>query len=451
MIDHVAIVGGGFAGSLTAINLLRHGGPRATLIERSPVAGLGLAYGAAHRDHLLNVRASNMSAFPDDPEHFLRWLAGNHPGLTAADFVPRRLYGEYLRELLESEACASGSRLRILNADAVGADLNPSPRVILSDAREVSCDAVVLAVGNLPPHHPSGIGLEALPQERYAADPWSASATSGLGNADSVLLLGTGLTMVDMALQLDSAGFGGKMVALSRRGLLPRAHATGGPAPARLPEIPHGPLSDMTRRLRERAEALGCWRTAVDELRPFTQHAWRRATLAERDRFLRHLRPWWDVHRHRIAPASAERIDALQASGRLRVLSGRPVHCELDDDAVHLTWRPRGVARTERLRCTRVINCTGPQGDLLRTSEPMIRDLFAKGAIKPDACRLGIDVSPNAEAIDADGSVAGRLFAVGPMTRGAFWEIVAVPDIRVQAWSLARRLSRAHWVEGEGL
>ncbi len=451
MIEHVAIVGGGFSGTLQAINLLRHKGPRATLIERADEAGRGVAYGAAHSSHLLNVRGGNMSAFPDDPNHFVRWL--EERGVVEAEtaFVPRLTYGIYLTELLDRVRRDGADRLTMVRGAVC--DVIDGPAAVdvrLTDGRSIAADAAVLAVGNLPPHEPQGLSGARLSADRYSPDPWAAGVTDGLSNYDTVLVIGTGLTMVDVALMLDARGFGGKVVALSRRGLLPRRHAPSGPAIDRIRERPRLAASDLVREVRRRSQAKG-WRHAVDELRPFTQAIWANTPEVERARFLRHLRPWWDIHRHRLAPQVADRLAAMQADGRLEVVAGKTIAFVEHEDGVAVTWRPRGQDAARQTIVRRVVNCTGPQGDLARTDEPLLRTLVDRGAIRPDAAHLGIDVDAGAATIGIDGTVTGRLFALGPMTRGAFWEIVAVPDIRTQTWNLARRLSNAHWVEGEGL
>jgi len=449
MIDHVAIVGGGFSGTLLAVNLLRHEGPRATLIERRLEAGEGLAFGAAHPSHLLNVRAGNMSAFPDDPGHFVRWL--EHQGMTDAShaFVPRLTYGRYLRDLLDEAQRRGGSRLTVLAGDVVDLDTD-GPTLTLDDGTRIDADAVVLAVGNLPPNAPPGIEPERLPPVRYAGDPWDPVALRGLGAEDTVLVLGTGLTMIDVALSLEAGGFAGRIVALSRRGLVPHAHAEAGPPSEPRRERPLGPMSSLVTTVRARAGEIG-WRSAVDELRPFTQSMWGAASETERERFLRHLRPWWDIHRHRLAPPVAARIAAMRARGQLCVEAGKLASVAVEAGGAEVAWRPRGRDSLVRMTVARIVNCTGPQGNVLRAEEPLLRKLVAGGSIRPDAARLGIDVDAQSRTIDACGCANDWLFAAGPMTRGAFWEIVAVPDIRSQSWALARRLSNAHWIGGEGL
>lgn len=448
--SHVVIVGGGFSGTLMAVNLIRHGGPRATIVERAPERlGRGIAYGAAHPGQLLNVRAAGMSAFPDDPGHFARWAAARGDG-TPADFVPRTLYGAYLRETLGQVRAAAGDRLAVVTGEAVAiARVGGGPRVRLADGTVLAADAVVLTPGNLPPHPPPGLDPDALPAGVCLDDPWRGDVAAGLTRADGVLLVGTGLTAIDMALTLDAAGFEGPILALSRRGRFPHRHVDGAPPPQGWSDPPDLPLSHLVGAIR-RAGAVEGWRAAVDALRPVTQRWWERADTATRARFLRHLRPFWDVHRHRLAPAVADRIDAMVAAGRLRFAAGRIAAATADRDGARIVWHARGTGARHATRVRRIVNCTGPQGDVLRTAEPLLRRLVADGMIRPDPLRLGIDVDAGSRAIDADGHARPDLYCVGPMTRGSFWEMVAVPDIRRQCADLGRRLSNAHWI-GEGL
>lgn len=449
MIEHVAIIGAGFSGTLQAINLIRHEGPRATLIERAPVAGTGLAYGAAHPSHLLNVRAANMSAFPDDPGHLVRWLEARGVENAAASFVPRRVYGEYLREMLEQALAEHPERLRLVHAEVEDVTFDADGATLQLSDGTLRADAAVLAVGNLPPHDPPGLDPSRLSATRYKGDPWDSSVPEGLSDSDTVLVIGTGLTMVDVALLLEARGFGGKIVAVSRRGLLPRPHGPGQDW-QKIAERPRTKASALVRTVRQRAEQVG-WRNAVDELRPFTQPMWANASAAERARFLRHLRPWWDVHRHRLAPEVHARLQALIDRGQLDVLAAKTLAFEEGPDGIAVTLRPRGQDAPRTILAQRIVNCTGPLGDLNRTREPLLQRLAERGLIRPDAAHIGIDVDNQGQTIAADGRANGNLYALGPMTRGAFWEIVAVPDIRTQTWAVARRLSNAHWVGGEGL
>ena len=448
--EHVVIVGGGFSGTLFAINLLRHEGPRATLIERRPTQmARGVAYSAAHAEHLLNVRAGNMSALPDDPSHFVRWLQAEGLG-DATTFVSRRVYGQYLRGLLDAAMAAHPGRIALIQGDVRAIErMRGGVTLSLRGGDEIVADAAVLALGNLPPHDPGGIDPAALPAGCYLSDPWAGDIAADLTDADRVVLIGSGLTAIDATLTLEAAGFRGEVLALSRRGLHPRAHADL-PGQPGLREKPVGSLSALVRHVRTRADAIG-WRAAVDALRPVTQLMWGAADAATRARFLRHLRPYWDVHRHRLAPSIAAKIDAFVAAGRLRFVAGRIVSAEAEGDGACLSWRPRGSDSVETVTARRVVNCTGTQGDLLRSEEPLLRQLIAAGLARPDALRIGLDVDHQSQVIHADGTVDDRLFCIGPMTRGDLWEVVAVPDIRQQNWTLARRFAHAQWVGGEGL
>lgn len=450
MQDHVIVVGGGFSGTLLALNLLRVEGAKVTLVEQRNRAGAGLAYGDADPDHLLNVRAAKMSAFPDQADHFLNWLQDRHHHAEPGTFVPRAIYGTYLRDLLEAALQAQPDRLRLVQGAAREIVLNGDGASLrLDDGRWIAGSRIVLAVGNLPPHPPQGMTSDVALSRRYIADPWTANLATDLAGEDRILIIGSGLTMVDMVLRLRRSGFGGRIVAMSRRGLLPHRHEPQG-AHAPINERPSGSLSRLVNGVRTRADAIG-WRNAVDELRPFTQSLWRAASRDEQSRFLRHLRPWWDIHRHRLAPLVADRIDAEIREGRLHVVAARPLAFTLQEDGVSVSYRPRSHAGERTAVFGLVVNCMGPLGDLSQTRDGFLRWLSAEGLIRPDPSRVGIDVDGQNRVVNAEGAASDRFLAVGPMTRGAFWEINAVPDIRVQVWALARRLSNAHWVEGEGL
>lgn len=437
-IEHVAIVGSGFSGTLQAIALLRGGVRRVSLIERREEFGRGIAYSTSNPAHLLNVRTSNMSAFVEEPDHFRRWLAQRAPA-SPDGFASRRDFGDYLSQLLEETIAAAPGRLDLWHDGAVEIDRRATGvRLLLDGGRRIDADAAILAIGNLPPHDPPGLDPARLPPDLYVADPLGSAIGEGLAPDHTVLLIGTGLTMIDVVLTLEEEGFGGRIVALSRHGLVRRAHDAAA-LPACGTDRPRAIGAALLGELRRQAERSG-WRTAVDGIRPFTQDLWHEASPTEQARFIRHLRAWWDVHRHRLAPEVAARLAAWRGSGRLEVVAGRIEHCTRQDQAVEVAWRPRGTTGRRQLQVRRIVNCTGPQGDLLRTREPLLHLLLASGRVRPDRHRLGIDVNRYGETIGVDGRPNPRLLAVGPMTRGAFWESVAVPDIRVQTAALARHL-----------
>lgn len=443
----IAIIGAGFTGAMTALHLLRNGPDRARifLVEKTPGFGGGLAYGLHNPSHLLNVRAGNMSAFPDEPDHLIRWLADRQrlgPAETDA-FITRGVYGDYLSALIrQAIAGADGAeRLLLVPDQAVGLDFDGDGGVLrLGMGRSLKIDAAVLALGNLPPLSPRHVGLELLARGQYAPDPWASDALDDLPPRDAVLILGSGLTMVDIALDLAERGHRGPLIALSRRGLTPhRHHPVGsvGPPPW---DLAGRPLSEWVRERRSRAQGVG-WRAAIDELRPMVQGLWRGATPTERRRFLRHLRPWWDVRRHRMAPAVADAFDVLRASGQLQVLAGRLMSVKPEDEGVDIVWRPRGEPQSRALSVSRIINCTGAGGDLSRTADPLLTGLIKQGAIRADPLGLGLEVDDACQALDHAGRPSRPLYAAGPIAQGYSWEVTAVPDIRNQVAALAATLT----------
>lgn len=442
----VAVVGGGFSGTLLAVNLVRHDGPSALLLERNQRPGLGLAYSTASAAHLLNVRAANMSALPDDPGHFQRW-AEAHCDATRTSFVPRAAYGQYLNDLLEEARQQAPDRLSTRAGDVVGLSAEGCGfRLQLADGETLEAGRVVLATGNLPARAPSELDEAGL-GDAYVNDPWAKPLKPAAGPDAPVLLIGSGLTAIDAALLLRENGHRGPLIALSRRGLLPRVHGDPEPVPA-LAEAPAADTLSILQHLRRASAALG-WRVAVDQLRPHTQDLWRRMPLQEKRRFLRHARTWWDVHRHRMAPEVAAEVNALQSEGALQVMAGRIVGAEPTAGGARVTLRPRGGELFE-LEVGAIVNCTGP-GDISGSDQPLVRQILSSGLGRPDALGMGLDTDHLGRVLSADGIPHDNLFALGPLTRGSFWEITAVPDIRRQVWNVARRLSNAHWVGGEGL
>lgn len=415
----VAIVGAGYSGTIAAVEIARAlPCAEVALIEKSGHFARGAAYGTNSPGHLLNVRARNMSALAGEPMHFADWAAGE--GFGPDDYVPRRDYRRYLVRLLEDEAPGTAR----VTGEAVAVE---DGGIRLASGERVECDSAVIAGGNFPSRLPAAFGPKAI------HDPWGPEGAAALSEAAAsggdLLLVGTGLTMVDMAVSLEEAGFSGRILAASRRGLVPRAHVSPAAAPLEW-EQPPARLGALVRAVRGREP----WRASVDGLRPHSIALWKGLTEAEQRRFLRHLRPWWDVHRHRIAPLVAARIEAMRASGRLEIVAARIARVE----GKWVTLAPRGGGEVRR-RFEAVVNCTGPEGSIERIGDPLIRDLLASGRGRPDRLGLGLDVDRDSRVRGSGASPA--LYALGPLTKGIFWEIVAVPDIRGQAAAVARTIA----------
>ncbi len=442
-VSSVVVIGGGASGVLMAAHLLRRDGAdlRVTLVEKRPRFGHGVAYSTTLPDHLLNVSALGMSAYADDPEHFLRWLIER--GLASPDnpavYVPRRVYGDYLSSVLaemEQREAATG-RLRTIAEECLSVTPTASGvEVRLANGTSVVGHAAILAVGH--EERPS-------PDQAYAVRPGGPEDTPLDADAP-VLILGTGLSMVDTWLALENAGHRGTITAVSRRGLLPSAHRKGRPIRLDRADIPLGTelsyfVSWFRNLIRATEKAGGDWRDVVDGLRPFNQLIWQNWPATAKRRFFEHTKAWWDIHRHRMAPEIHARVTKAVADGRIRLIAARVAEVERDEHGLTATLQLRHTTRLETVRATRVYDCTGIVSDLSAGSNPVVRSLIDRSLARPDPLRIGLDVGQDCSIISGNGAPSERLFAIGPLTRGAFLEIDAIPDIRIQCAGVAKHLA----------
>jgi uncharacterized NAD(P)/FAD-binding protein YdhS len=433
----IAIIGGGATGVLLAIQLLRQSlGPlNITLIDRGPDIGVGVAYATQCANHLLNIPAADMSALPDDPDHFVRWLSAeeSRESWTCDAFVPRRTYGRYLRSLLSDAVRQSAGRLSVMMGEVTAATVDRT-RVQLSvdGTKSMESRAAILATGNHPPSDDYGA---------YRGNPWRLNAIGELAPSASVLLIGTGLTMIDVIISLAEKNHTGQIIALSRRGLLPRAHPIAKPAPASCQTeiLFSGSLSTRLRRFRAMARRQEGWDGIMQALRPHNAALWHSLNHEQRRRFLRHLRPWWDVHRHRVAPSAGRTLDAMMASGQLQTIAGRVAAMDVADTLARVSIVRRGARDSEAHVFDRIIDCRGPRNGLDSRS-PVQVHLAKSGLLRTDRLELGLDVTMNGALETNSGMAATRLFALGPPTKGRHWEINAIPDIRRHAAEMAKHL-----------
>lgn len=451
----IAIVGGGFSGTLTAVHLLRDawpGGVRVVLVDRAETPARGVAYGTRNAAHALNVPAARMSPFPDDEEHFLRFVRERDPQVAGGDFVPRALYGEYLERLLRDAVAGAPAGTRFTHVNATAVDVRPGveggAEVVLEDDSIVAADRVMLATGNHRPADPRISDAAFFASDRrYVRDPWAAGALDGIDPGQPVLLIGTGLTMLDVVLDLHARGVRAPMRAISRRGLIPQPHRTLAAAP-RPVEVDAALLTGprtARRYLRELRRAVAAhtdvdWRDVVASIRSATPGLWAALPMAERARFLRHLQPYWDVHRHRTAPSVTAAFEGLVRDGRLQHFAGRLIGIDGGADGVSVRYRRRGARTIETARVGAVINCTGPHGNVAALGDPLLDSLLRQGVLAPCPLGLGILTGPGYALLDRDGNASDTLFHVGPMLKADFWEATAVPELRVHAAKLAAHL-----------
>jgi uncharacterized NAD(P)/FAD-binding protein YdhS len=393
--------------------------------------GRGVAYSTTEEAHLLNVRAESMSALAGEPDHFAR--AFEAEGGDRRGFAQRRFFARYLGQILQ-EAVGSGCT-QTREATAVAGHRNEAGwHVTFDDGSSIDAEALVLAVGNQEPEALrafDGIG------RRFVRNPWGDDSRSAVrelaSSGGAALLVGTGLTMVDLVLSLNAAGHRGRIVALSRRGLAPRAHADFKPSPVEHASLPRG-LRPMFRWLRRRSAEVG-WRAAVDSLRPYSHPLWQSFDVDGQRRFLRHVRPWWDVHRHRIAPEVAAIVAGTVAKGRLEIVAGRIVAAREAVDGIDVEYRRRRAPQPQTETFAYAFNCTGPLHSIARTKDLLLRSLLDAGEVRPDHLGMGLEIDGTCRAGE-------HLWAMGPLTKGRYWEIIAVPDIREQAAAVAENIER---------
>jgi uncharacterized NAD(P)/FAD-binding protein YdhS len=442
---HVAIVGAGASGVLLALALSdqMRGRCRLTLFDRDGQFGRGVAYAAPAEWHRLNVPTAKMGGRGDrDPDGFVAWLArhGHRPaGDYSNSFVPRRLYGDYLCELL-ADLVATGVAVTRRN-EVVAVEPRDGAHAIVTDAGDaVAADVVVLCLGN-----PSPQSIPRIPvSERWIGNIWKPGALAKVAPQDRVLVVGSGATAVDAALDLIHRKAGRHILMVSRRGLLPCVDISPMPYSAftdlnlTAPKM-RGLMQSLRHEVRRAASSGVPWQAVFDGFRQHVDAIWERSPDEERRRFLRHLRSIWLVHRHRLAPDVSALLSRLQSDGTLSIVAGRIQGAE----AITTGYRGIIVERTTRERAFAVewiVNCTGPDERYDRLDDPLVRQLLTTGHARPGPMGLGLDVDGTGQVCDRSGRPQRGLYALGPPTRGRFWEITAVPWIRTYAGKIAAHI-----------
>jgi uncharacterized NAD(P)/FAD-binding protein YdhS len=455
--QRIAIVGGGAAGTLAAVHLLREhrerGALEIDLIDRTGSFGGGVAYGTQDPLHLLNVPAVRMGAIHGHPEHFHEWLAGRGEPVAEEAFLPRGLYATYIRDLLASaEREATDARLRRhageVTAIAEHFGNAPAPlELSLADGERIEADRVILALGPLIAGDPIEVPPELKAAGTWIADPWEAGALEDARRSRSVLIVGTGLSMVDVALSLGEAPDGPRIRAVSRHGLIPRRHRTDLTNLRRF-HIPTetGTVEPMVAAIFAQicrvAQQGDDWRDVIDSMRPATPALWKALSLQEKERFLTEYQRLWDVHRFRMAPEVSDRYEALVADGRLETGAASIVSVEPHGSRARVFLRKPGAHELESVEVDRVLNCAGAGYDLRRQAPPVLAGLLSAGRARPDDLGLGVDVDDHGALLDREGNPSERLFAIGSLRRGVEWEAIGITEIRDHSGAVARKIVR---------
>ncbi|MDF3982512.1 FAD/NAD(P)-binding protein [Luteibacter sp. PPL554] len=454
MFQKVAIIGGGAAAATLVSELLERRTPRPLHLDwyaGGPEAGRGIAYGTPSQRHLLNVRAASMGMFVSRPGGFLEYAQSLDPSVKGSDFLPRRLYGDFLRSRVEKA---------LANAHTFGHDVNVVPftadslvpsregiTVGYGENDENHADAAVLAIGSLPPRPLPGVHDAAIASGRYITDPWPYLAAAEPDTRPlRVLVIGLGLTAVDVLLELSERWPNARFTALSRHGKLPEPHLAAVSAPSENGDELVESLRDdpnvrvWLHKLRDAVAHADDWRTVIDGMRPYTQSLWGDLPEAERARFLRHARWAWERARHRMPPQVTASVVALEKAERLVRRRGRMRSVALSPEG-HLDVvraMPGGNTVTDAFDV--VVQTVGLNTDTQRTEHRLVRQLVVDHLVKPDPLGLGFAAQADGHLLDAEGKPRANLFAIGSLLRGALWESTAIPEIRKQAQSVANML-----------
>ncbi|MCU7216371.1 FAD/NAD(P)-binding protein [Pseudomonas sp. VE 196-7] len=456
----ILIIGGGLSGTMLAVQLLRLPGQRRILIiEPRAELGRGEAYSAVELGHTLNGNAARMSVDPDNPDDLTQWLtahiaAGGWPESAEQNvpvselFPPRGLFGVYVQQRLAEArvvGARQGSTVEHVRAEVVDLQTDAdSVQLTLNDGQHLNGACAVLATGMFPaartPQKDSS-GLNAA-----ALDPWDVAAMRQLDPQSTVLIIGSGLTMVDAVVSLEQAGHRGPIDVFSRHGLLPHVRRQ---PPAWVDFLAQDPgirtprqlLHELRRHCRD-AIAQGIdWQAPLDTVRANIGRLWSQATDVQRRQFVRHVRPWWESHHHRSPPLSAALVVRLHNEGRLRIQAASFKGLEPStQNGVSIRIRPRGESETRVVHGAALINSSGIEYDWRRVARPLPQQLLARGLVRPGPLALGIAAAVDGAVLDAEGQAGSRIFAMGPPLRGMWWESTAVTDVALQAKALAVRL-----------
>lgn len=441
----IGIVGGGFSGTALAAMLYRLASTRpikVLLFDKSGQFGLGPAYQTPYPHHLLNVRAEDMSPFEDDKVHFVTWLNQQSDLAAFVDtshpvdhqFVPRCLYARYLQDLLKQ--CHSQATL--VSSEVVEAEvLGKQAKLTTKDQQEYVVDKAILALGNNPP---SQFPFHIAEDIKRIDHPWDYEAVSRIPKEDAVLIVGTGLSMIDAVLTLHQHKHAGKINAVSRHGLLPLRHADGKPpCPLAAENLPKQvrPLTKALRTISERHVADGYdWRTVINAFRRFIPEYWQQFSVDDKKRFLRHALPYWNIHRHRVHVEVMDKLDALSMIGQLQVHAARVLN--ISQGAAELALRH--TQKRLSLKTQWVINCMGPAPQMRPTQQRLIQSLLTQGVATLDPLQLGFVTNTLGALVGGTSQVSDQFYTLGAPARATFWECGAVPEIRRHIFALSRHL-----------
>lgn len=455
----IGIVGGGFTGTMTAVQLIHQSDApcEIIIINERETFNKGIAYNPYSDKHLLNVTAGKMSAYPDRPDDFLNWVMlqpefiNKDKTLITNSFLPRRLYGEYLNDTWKRSlpvADSKGITINVINNYVIDLELHENlVSIWLENDSKFEVDYCVIATGNHIPRNPKIKNISFFESKNYFQNPWQVESVQNAPRNLPVLIIGNGLTMVDTVLGLGEQGFKGEIYSLSPNGFNILPHRHNGLKYSKLTEELTDRLSlfELFKLINKHIKTVREYGVTaepiIDSLRPHTQEIWKRLSEKEKLVFMSRLRHLWGVARHRIPLHTHDKIQQLRIDGKLFINSGRIIDFTESGNVVTVEYLDKKDSILKKLEVSRVINCTGPETDLMNLDKSFLKNCLLKGILTQDPLKLGITADTESfQVINRDGKLHSNLFTIGSSLKGELWESTAVNELRQQAAKLAEKL-----------
>lgn len=449
----LAIVGGGAAGLILLANIFEKANRpiSVVMINAGYPTGKGIAYSTNNTNHLLNVRVSRMSAFTHDTNHFTKWILSKpeyssyHSDNLAERFVPRKMYGEYLKDLFQSIQNSDNKNVNfsLLNNEVVGLQKQvDSFEIVLNNAPAINSKKVVLCTGNQPPI--SLPGVSKVQSEKLFINPWDDKAVENIDYEKPVFIVGAGLTMVDTVISLIDQGFKNKIIVVSKHGTIPMAHPVfrvSVPHPEKAPASDiHEIYGELKSRIRSAINHTEWHEPVLEAVRPFTQKIWQELPLEQKNRFLRHINHRWAKLRHRLPHEVHDFIQSLIDANQIELYAGKLLSLQENQNDLTITFFDKSSEKEITVNAQRIINCIGPEGDFDKVDNPLLKNMLSHGLISKDPLSLGFNATGDGRIIDKSGKVIDNLLTIGSGLRGILWESTAIPEIRVQAHEMANKV-----------
>ena len=453
---NIVIIGGGFSGSMLAINLACDqslSDYNIYIVEKNHEVPKGLAYSTNTNLHLLNVPVKNMSAFSDKPDDFLdycheKWNRRVDLKELGNYYLPRAFYADYLKDKMNL-AKSQFANIKLVKAQAQDILLKEDHgyEVILDNNETLQAQFVVLAVGNIAYGNPRIANSDYFKSPTYVQNPWDMRYLSSLDPNKPVLIMGTAQTAIDIALVLNDHGLAAPIYMLSRHGYMSQPHTlaatkvmcSGYDAGLNIDNLDKNILKAF-KQVRQAIKQSHDWRLVIDSLRLFTQKYWAGLDIWQKKRFTRHIQVIWDIHRHRLAMGVANDVNRLLGAGQIKILKGRIINIEEEGNMAKITYRRRGENINSQLDVAYVFNCTGPNFNLKTLDNELLRNLNASGFICPHEFGVGVKTSNIYNVVDASDKVLDNVYIMGPILKPQLFETVAVPELRNEVKDIADKI-----------